>query len=153
MKLNEILDKPTPLQTTRENEKVWAARATFGDREIEFKLGKWPAPNDNKWNFYFVELGEEHEDGETFNATGKGNELAVFATAKKFLEMSIQKYKPNVIYFEADKSKGGSRAQLYRKFAKRWAPPGYTHAIVHDDEHADYHAFIENAFYKKTYGK
>lgn len=151
MILSEILDTSTPLQSTKETDKVWTAQGKFGDREIEFKFAKWPEPNIGRWNFTFTELGDEHEDGETFDATGKGNEFAIFATAKKFLEQAIAKYKPMVVYFEADKSTGDARASLYKRFTKRWVPNGYKHRIVHSEKGTDYHAYIENELYKKTY--
>lgn len=158
MKLSEILDKAAPLTTVRDNERNLVASSIIGGRKIEFRFAGWPLPNVGKYNFTFVQVaGDDEEDddlysdGETYDKTGRGGELAVFATAKKFLEDAIAKKKPLVIYFEADKSQGESRAKLYDRFVKRWQPVGYRYRKLHNDKDTDFHAFIENEFYKKTY--
>lgn len=153
MILTELLNKATPLTVLKDSDKSYKAKATFGNREIEFRFSKWPPPNDNRWNFTFVELGDEDEDEDgTYKATGSGNELAVFATAKRFLEIAIAKYQPKVVYFEADKTQGSSRAKLYKRFTERWAPPGYKHRIMADEKDAIYHAYVEEKLHKQLYG-
>lgn len=152
MILSELLQrtKPVDLEVTRDAERSYRAKAKFGNREIEYQFGKWPPPNDNRWNFTFVELGD-YEDGETFAPTGNGNQLEIFATAKHFLETVIKKFQPKVIYFEADKKDGKGRVNLYKRFTDRWVPPGYKHRIVADADDAVYHAYVEEKLYKQLY--
>lgn len=148
----EILDKPTPFQITKNTEKAFWAKSTINGRIIAFKFGKWAGAN--KWAFSFVQLGDDEDefDEGTFDATGSGKELEVFATAKAFLEAAIKEKKPDVVYFEASKTEGPSRAKLYKKFTSRWSPPGYKHRIVNADKDTDYHAYIQNDFYREIYG-
>lgn len=153
--LLEIGNNPIELKVTRDTEKSYRAKAIFGDREIEFRFNKDIGFNDtkadkikNKWFLTFVELGEHHKNGETLNATGKGNEIAIFSTVKRFLDDSIAKFNPNVIYFEADKTKNDSRASLYKRFGKR-PPPGYKFRTINSDNSSDINAYIKNEFYDK----
>jgi hypothetical protein len=157
MKIFEILNTNTTLTVVKDNGKSYRARAKFGGREIEFRMDRWP--DDSKWNFTFVQLGDGeddedddryNEDGETYDATGDGDQLAIFAAAKKFLEDALKMLKPSVVFFEADKTKGPSRAKLYNRFIKRWKLNGYTYRKVDGDAFADYHAFIEDEYYKET---
>lgn len=146
----EILDKPAQLKTVRDGDLWYRARAEIGGRELEFRLDRWPIDRDH-WNFTFVELSDDYEDGETYDATGKGSELAVFATAKKFLENAIKTHHPKIIHFESEKS-SGSRDKLYKRFVERWHLPGYTYRKFAEDDDVTYHGFVEDEFYKKTYG-
>jgi hypothetical protein len=155
MKIFEILNTNTTLTVVKDTEKSYRAKAKFGEREIEFRMDKWP--EHGKWNFTFVQLGDEedddryNEDGETYDATGDGDQLAIFAAAKNFLEGALKKLKPVAVFFEADKIKGQSRAKLYNRFVQRWKLSGYTYRKVDADAFADYHAFVEDAYYKKHY--
>jgi hypothetical protein len=155
--LTEILDKPAKLEVYRDTDRTYRAKADINDRHLDFRLDRWP--DQGKWNFTFVEVdktGDEDsdlwdEEGETYDATGRGNEFVIFATAKAFIEDAIKVKSPNVIYFEADKMKGPNRAKLYNRFVQRWQPPGYKHRKVHTDKNTDYHAFVEKKFYAQTY--
>ena len=149
MKLTEILDRPMSIKIIQQTPKSYRGIIEIGERQIEFRFSAWPEPG--KWNFTFVELDDEFRDGETFGATGRGNELQIFASAKKFLEDAIKLYSPKAVYFEADKSGKDSRASLYDRFVKRWQPEGYRHRKVFADDTQDYHAFVEKSFYDETY--
>ena len=146
MKLNEILDKPIELKIIRDTDRAYQADAEINGRIIRFKFNK--RPNENTWGFTFVELSDfdnPYGPYETYKATGNGGQIAVFATAKKFLEDAIKKHSPDAVYFEADKTRGASRSKLYNRFVTRWHPVGYTHEIVEPNDHVDYHAFVKDS--------
>jgi hypothetical protein len=146
----EVLDDAAPLKTGRTGDRTYRASAEIGGRTIEFRMDRWgqPVEVDGRtlmpWNFTFVELGDEHPQGETYAGTGRGGEFRVFATAKAFLEKAVWDREPGVIYFEADKTGGGGRGRLYQRLVRRWHPPGYSYRLVDTDKHADYHSFVRN---------
>ena len=152
MRLHEILDKPVKLNVVKHDPgKSYKARGTFGDREIEFKLNSWATDREH-WNFTFVELGDDYTDGETFDATGKGSELAIFASAKAFLEDAIKVNNPGIIHFESEKATG-SRDKLYKRFVARWKPAGYTYREFADHSDVRYHGFVRDDIYARAYSK
>lgn len=144
MRLNEILDRPSELRVVKDTDRSYQADATIAGRDVRFKFTRWPGEQKGNWTLTFVQLDELHPDGETYRATGDGGELAVFASAKKFLEDAMAKHDPDAVYFEADKTAGESRAKLYKRFISRWHPPGYEHELVADDGHTDYHRFVKD---------
>lgn len=148
----EVLDKASELKVIKHTEKTFRCKAIINNRDIEFRLDKWPHDitlEDEKrytpWNFTFVELNDDYRDGETYDKTGSGSEFEVFASAKKFLELGIDAVSPEVILFEADKTKGLSRTKLYKRFVQRWQPAGYRYreSNIKDDE-VDYYSFVKN---------
>lgn len=151
MNIAEIVDKPAKFNITKNDENSYHASAEIGDRVIQLKLKRWRVKdNDTRWGFDFSQESKDGDD-ESYELTGSGNEFQVFATAKAFLEDAIQKKKPDVVYFEADKTRGESRARLYNRFTQRWQPKGYKHRIIATFDDTDYHAFIEENYYKKVY--
>lgn len=143
MKISELLDTKRKVEIVKDTERAYYGRAEFNGVPIEFRLDRWPNdPKDGRWQFTFVAIGDEFDDGETYHKTGQGDELAVFATAKNFVDDFLKTVKPIALYFEADKLEGDSRSKLYNRFISRWTPAGYEHDRVYSDLEMDYHAFF-----------
>lgn len=151
MNLFELSNSPSSIDIFKNTERHFYGRSTINDRQLLFKLDRWPYDSDEKWNFVFIELDDdedEYGDG-TFKKTGSGKEFEVFATVKAFLEMAIREKKPDVVFFEASKTEGLSRAKLYASLVKRWIPSNYIHKIVGDEADVIYHALVSKEYENK----
>jgi hypothetical protein len=119
MLLSEILSTPKDLKQTRKTDKVREWRLMVDHHPIEFTAAQWEP---HKWIFYFRD-----EDDDTWNLTGKGGEFKVFGAAKQILD-ELVKDGAKQINFDGRKEDSGAdkRIQLYRKFLKKYTPPGFS---------------------------
>ena len=129
--IHEVLDTKADLEQIEDNSKMtqWVLRT--GNATIIFEL-RWFGSKRESCELYF----KDTDSG--YNLNGKGNELKIFAACKQILEWAIKEHDPYVISFEADKSEGSVRDQLYRRMLKRWTPPGYSFSEVGDSRSANF---------------
>jgi len=135
MLLKEILNKKVKYTVEKANHYSFFTRATIGNRDIVFRADHDDEKGENFWYVTFEEF-KKSEDGEssTYDITGSGNELEVFSMVKDSLLEFIEKYKPKLIEFTAEKENDSdNRARLYARMLKRFRVSGYTYDI--SDKH------------------
>ena len=111
-KLNELFDPKSGYQLHWDDE--------FGPEEIHSRAYDRQG-NYIDINFVPVKPGIvdiEFSKLDSYEATGEGDEVAVFATVMKAIRKYLQGYQPKIIIFSG---KGGSRASLYQKMIQRYA--------------------------------
>lgn len=124
MKLNELLDKALPFDVKINDEVYFYVEFTVGDRKITFTGENEAADinyDDGEWSVSFAELKNGRQ---SYDKTGSGNEIQVFATLKSIFQQFIKDRDPEVITFSADK-KDGNRAKLYARMFKKNLPSGW----------------------------
>jgi hypothetical protein len=128
--LNELLDTKLDLEEVpvRKGHQQWKLK--LGDDQVVHFYVVWVTPK--SIDFFFKD-----EKG-SVELTGKGNELKVFGAAKQILT-DLLKNKPDLITFEADKSSGETRANLYRRFIERWKPSGYKFSEISDKHSSNFY--------------
>jgi hypothetical protein len=137
MKLFEILDKKfTELEVNEDNEDQYSVTSKIGNREINFDAQRWTNDEYNYWEVDFSEVVKMSSDpkarkGHTYALTKSGNEFEVFAFIKQCMEQFIQKHKPNMIKFTADKEGSVNRASVYERLLKKFLK-GYSIKINDD---------------------
>lgn len=135
MKLNELLNSKVRYEVIEDSSYTFATRAKIGDRYIVFYAGD--QSGEGRWEIEFKEAKTDKLMGKsTFDLTGSGNELEVFAMVKDSIKELIATRKPEQIGFIADKADGSSRAQMYERLLKKFTPPGYEFERKDEDKHA-----------------
>lgn len=125
--LNEILDSTPEMKYRRISDTDTYTLKLENATVIFYVL--WVTPTSAE--FYFK------DDTGSVELTGKGNELKVFSAAKQILTDVIKK--ADLITFEADKSGGETRANLYRRFIERWKPPGFKFREISDKHSSNFY--------------
>lgn len=114
MKLTELFDSPIEPSRQRSSGEQHVTNFTIGDIHYEILIS---SIHDNEYEVMFdAEINGQKED----NATGTGNEIAVFSTVHaavvKFLQANITEVKTLVFTSDID-----SRTKLYQRIAAKWA--------------------------------
>ena len=124
IRLVESLNQPAPWRWVTKSFNEYEAHASI-DHEDDLVIG-FIEENEEQWEISFVR--ENHGGHHTSIATGQGSEFKVFATVVDVItnwwnELSSDGYRPEAIYFTANKSAGDSprRAKLYSRFAQKFA--------------------------------
>ena len=126
MLVNELFEALTDLAPFkvlgRSDEEYFAAEFMSNGRKIKFNADK----NDDVWNLEFaeIEMSDDKVLRHQFKKTGRGGEFQVFATIKAIIDQFIKDYRPNVMYFTADKD-DKSRSKLYKTLSQKFAPANY----------------------------
>lgn len=124
MKLHELLNRKVDYKVLTKTGREFSTGAKIGDRDIVFTA--LYASDGNYWNVEFEEFSKDAEHG-TYDQTGSGNELEVFAMVKDSMLEFVKEYEPSEIYFSASKKDDkDNRADVYEKMVKRFKVPGYT---------------------------
>lgn len=118
----ELADRKAKFDITRADEKVFDARATIGDRRIDFSAvqmgGKF-----GFWNVVFSEEWYDEEEKEwrgSIDVTGSGKEFEVLSLIVSCMKEFLKRNDPDEIRFSAAKGgKSNTRAAIYRKLADR----------------------------------
>lgn len=136
MKLLELFDKTSALKFTLNEPKKLTAVAQIGDQKYEFYAGL----NQKTWWVAFEIMGGQHIPY-GLSKTGKAEE--VMACAIRFMTQLIKLKQPDSIVFSAVKNyqsaspgvPNASRADLYLRILKRFAPSGYETTVK--DSHSE----------------
>lgn len=124
MKLLEILDSKIKNFTAHYEDDnpdaiTMDVYAKIGNRKINF-YGESSLKKDKSfWEVHFAEEDLDDPSTRTHKLTKSGNEFEVFSFIKQCMEIMIDKYDPDIIYFTAEKEEGSNRAKLYEKLLRK----------------------------------
>lgn len=117
MILNELFNSKIKPEVRSENEYEYKISTEIAGRHIYFDAIQ--ILSNGWWDVEFYEL---KHDEKLYHSTQNGGEFQVFSFVVNALKHVIEKHKPEVIIFSADKKKS-NRSAIYQKIAKKI--PGY----------------------------
>lgn len=127
MLIAELLNKKVDYEVSRATSDYFEAIAEIGSRTIRFSADKVDVEeNGDVWEVEFAEYVPGKR--QTYQLTGSGNELEVFAMVKDCMLELVQRYQPYKLKFTADKDNGkDKRGNTYERLIKRFKMPGYSY--------------------------
>lgn len=124
MILNELFNSKPELKVTADSDYRFAAEVDLAGKKITIEADD--GNHDNRWD---VAFGEELADGHSsIGMTGTGQEFAVMAAVKLFMEKFVKERNPQRIQFDTFKRDKG-RVKVYTSMLKKFCPPNYEFTI------------------------
>jgi hypothetical protein len=144
MRLSEIQESfntLAPKQTVSSSPNGATVKTKIGNREIVYMVHIGKGFEDE--TVATIEFSEKALDGKTstYDKTGSGNEMQVFAFVIDCVRDTIIDYSPDIIEFVAVKS-DGNRGRLYKKLASKIS--GYTLRDVEDGRFEELFVFVRD---------
>lgn len=121
MKLFELLNKPVEWDKTYDftgGEEHYVEFTTPKGRKMTFKVA-WVNKNPTTFEMEFAD-DEANRYEDRFGITGKGDQLAIFATVLEMAQKFIQQNPNTVLYMSAEEP---SRIKLYESMMRRFVKP------------------------------
>lgn len=112
--LLEALNTSVDYKIVRAAPRFFRTRATIGNRDIVFTAD---TQGSDLWEVDFKEVSDTDS---TFQATGSGNELQVFAMVETSLKEFVARYAPDKIMFSAkEENSKNTREKVYTRLMNR----------------------------------
>lgn len=127
-KINEAFDKPYPTETVTSNKSKESHSFTTSEEHeyaIEFDMEE-STGGEETWSseFYLKNPPSKRQYGQ-YSITGTGDQMRVFATVLSTMKDFLDRRRPKVLEFVANKTSGTSRDRLYSTLVNRYTPTGY----------------------------
>lgn len=127
--LNESFNKAAPWRKFIDKPRELAYKWKIDGHEYELVAENTNIELD-LWEITFTIENPKAKGTHTTDATGTGNEMAVFATVLEIIFKDvIPTANPQKVYFSAEKADNGkdnNRSRLYGKLIKRYLPKGWS---------------------------
>ena len=139
MKLLELFDSPTQYNWTKKTDTLWKGEFKAGESLFRFTADfrNHDEQDGMIWEIFFK---DETADGNKYEITNSGNEVAVFSTVFAMLKEFAGTVQPDLILAGAA-IKEPSRVKLYSRMAKRAGLVGYAFAEEYTEDETD-HIFV-----------
>lgn len=112
--ISEALDSKVDYKVMRATARMFRTRATIGSRDVVFTAD---TQGSGLWEVDFKEINDTDS---TFQATGSGEELKVFAMVDASLKEFVARYAPEKIMFSAkEENAKNTREKVYTRLMTR----------------------------------